>query len=171
MPNLSSQLETTPSTSTSSLNQSALKSVSTSTESLDIGSTSNKSVSMSNLSYQQTQTPFTSTNSLNASGARPKNRFKKFFSRSSSSSSIPKEKPTYTVWDYIRGKPITTEMYTQTPSPTLRDVGIQEFPSTRTVGTQYDPPSSSKSGKKHTKTNFLNIFSRGKSDLNQTSIS
>ena len=185
MPNLSSQLETIPSTSTSSLNksscigstsnlnQSALKSVSTSTstESLDIGSTSNKSVSMPNLSSQETQTPFTSTISLNASGARPKNRFKKFFSRSSSSSSIPKEKPTYTVWDYIRGKPITTEMYTQTPSPTLRDVGIQEFPSTRTVGTQYDPPSSSKSGKKHTKTNFLNIFSRGKSDLNQTSIS
>lgn len=138
MPNLSSQLETTPSTSTSSLNksscigstsnlnQSALKSVSTSTstESLDIGSTSNKSVSMPNLSSQETQTSFTSTISLNASGARPKNRFKKFFSRSSSSSSISKEKPTYTVWDYIRGKPITTEMYTQTPSPTLRDVGI-----------------------------------------------
>lgn len=129
-----------------------------------------RSSSMPNLSSQLETTPSTSTTSLNTSGAKPKNKFKKFFSRSSSSSSITKEKPTYTVWDYIRGKPITTEMYTQTPSSTFKDVGIQAEPSTRSIGTQYDPPSSPKSGKKQAKTHFLSIFSsKQKSDLSQGS--
>lgn len=130
---------------------------------LETSSTSNL-----NQFYLKSVSTSTSTDSLN-NGDKSKSRLRKFFS--SSSGSTPKEKPTYTVWDYILGKPITTEMYTQTPSPILRDVGVQESPSIRTVGTQYDPPSSSKAGKKHAKTNFLNIFSRGKSDLNQTSIS
>ncbi len=72
------------------------------------------------------------------------------------SSSSKKEKPTYTVLDYIRGKKITTEMYTQTDSPKYRD-----------VGTQYDPPSPPQTLKKQDKTGILNIFSKKKPDLSK----
>lgn len=83
----------------------------------------------------------TSTSSTNTPKQSTKDKFKNLFSKSDESDK--KEKPPYTVWDYIRGKPITTEDFTQTPSPTFRDVGIQcelltpPTPSTKTQKSKF----------------------------------
>lgn len=83
----------------------------------------------------------TSTSSTNTPKQSTKDKFKNLFSKSDESGK--KEKPPYTVWDYIRGKPITTEDFTQTPSPTFRDVGIQcelltpPTPSTKTQKSKF----------------------------------
>ena len=83
----------------------------------------------------------TSTNSTNTPKQSTKDKFKNLFSKSNESGK--KEKPTYTVWDYLKGKPITTEDFTRTPSPTFRDVDIQcelltpPTPSTKTQKSKF----------------------------------
>lgn len=115
----------------------------------DLSSSSLETPSTSNLTRPNVKSVSTSTPSLNQ-GGKSKNKFKKFFS----SSDNKKEKTPYTFWDYLKGKPITAEIYTQTPSPKVRD-----------VGTQYDPPEpspapSSEPVKKQGKSHFLVYFQR-----------
>lgn len=127
-----------------------------------------RSSSTPNLSSSQVETPSTSrlsgsnsnlisssTSSLNNPTKSPKNKFKNLFSKSSHSDK--KEKPTYTVWDYIRRKPITTENFTQTPSTTFRDVGIQ-----------CEIIDSPKTAPKTQKSKFLGMFK--KQDIKQTEL-
>lgn len=131
----------------------------------DLSSSSLETPSTSNLTRPNVKSVSTSTPSLNQ-GGKSKNKFKKFFSSSDNKADNKKEKPPYTFWDYLKGKPITAEIYTQTPSQ-VRDVGTQydppnPLPDVKDAATQYDPPKSS------TKSHFFGIFSKNKPKSNES---